>query len=28
MVYRIIGKQTEQALNEMEKDSTANYINF
>ena len=28
MVYRIVGKQTEQALNEMEKDSTANYINF
>ncbi len=28
MVYRIIGKQTEQAFNEMEKDSTANYINF
>ena len=28
MVYRIIGKQTEQALNEMEKDSTAYYINF
>ena len=28
MVYRIIGKQTEQALNEMGKDSTANYINF
>ena len=28
MVYSIVGKQTEQALNEMEKDSTANYINF
>lgn len=28
MVYRIVGKQTEQALNEIEKDSTANYINF
>lgn len=28
MVYRILGKQTEQALNKMEKDSTANYINF
>lgn len=28
MVYRIVGKQAEQALNEMEKDSTANYINF
>ena len=28
MVYRIVGKQVEQALNEMEKDSTANYINF
>jgi len=28
MVYRIVGKQTEQALNEMEKDSTVNYINF
>ena len=28
MVYRIIGKQTEQALNELQKDSTANYINF
>ena len=28
MVYRIVGKQTEQAFNEMEKDSTANYINF
>ena len=26
MVYRIVGKQTEQALNEI--DSTANYINF
>ena len=28
LVLRIVGKQTEQALNEMEKDSTANYINF
>lgn len=28
MVYRIVGKQTEQALNEIERDSTANYINF
>ena len=28
MVNRIVGKQAEQALNEMEKDSTANYINF
>jgi len=28
LVYRIIGKQTEQALNELQKDSTANYINF
>ena len=28
MVYRIVGKQSEQALNEMEQDSTANYINF
>ena len=28
MVYRIVGKQTEQALNELQKDSTANYINF
>ncbi len=28
LVYRIVGKQTEQALNELQKDSTANYINF
>jgi len=28
MVYRIVGKQAEQALNEIERDSTANYINF
>jgi hypothetical protein len=28
LVYRIVGKQAEQVLNEMEKDSTANYINF
>ena len=28
LVYRIVGKQTEQAMNELQKDSTANYINF
>lgn len=28
LVYRIVGKQTEQAMSEMQKDSTANYINF
>ena len=28
MVNRIVGKQVEQALNELQKDSTANYINF
>jgi len=28
MVYRIVGKQAEQALNKMQNDSTANYISF
>lgn len=28
MVNRIVGKQVEQALNELKNDSTANYINF
>ena len=28
LVYRIVGKQTEQAIHEIQKDSTANYINF
>ena len=28
MVNRIVGKQVEQAMNELQKDSTANYINF
>ena len=28
MVKRIVGKQVEQALNELKNDSTANYINF
>jgi anti-sigma-K factor RskA len=28
MVNRIAGKQVEQAMNELQKDSTANYINF
>lgn len=28
MVNRIVGKQVEQAINELKKDSTANYINF
>jgi len=28
MVYRIVGKQVEQALNKIQNDSTANYINF
>ena len=28
MVNRIVGKQVEQALNELTNDSTANYINF
>ena len=28
MVNRIIGKQVEQAINEIQRDSTANYINF
>ena len=28
MVNRIVGKQVEQALNELKSDSTANYINF
>ena len=28
MVYRIVGRQTEQAMNKIQNDSTANYINF
>ena len=28
MVYRIVGKQAEQAMNKIQNDSTANYINF
>ena len=28
MVNRIVGKQVEQAMSELQKDSTANYINF
>lgn len=28
MVYRIVGKQAEQAMNKIKNDSTANYINF
>ena len=28
MVNRIVGKQVEQAMNELQKDSTANYISF
>lgn len=28
MVYRIVGKQTEEAMNKIQNDSTANYINF
>jgi hypothetical protein len=28
MVYRIVGKQAEEAMNKIQNDSTANYINF
>ena len=28
MVYRIVGKQAEQAINNIQNDSTANYISF
>jgi len=28
MVYRIVGKQAEQAMNKMQNDSTANYVIF
>ena len=28
LVNRIVGKQTEQVMNELRKDSTANYITF